>query len=270
MIKLAISNIAWPSEEEASFLKYIKDWGCAGVEIAPSRVWPKPLETTKDDRLSFSKFVRNYGLEIPAMQALLYNCNDLGLFRDSATETKTVEYLTGLCMIAADLGARVLVFGSPANRKIGTMPLQEAFERAASFFSRVAPAAKELGVCICIEPLRPQETDFITTAREGLSLVEMVNNEGFGLHLDAKAVAAEGGDFLMTFKSVLHRLEHFHINDPGLIEVNSTGLVDHSALAKALKSAGYNRYVSIEMRTLQSHYNVIKRSLAFSEETYLK
>lgn len=268
-MKLAISNIAWSAEDEKVFFKYIKEWGCSGVEIAPSRVWADPLQSTQAERRAFKSLTFKYGLEIPALQALLYNRPDLGIFRGREIERETVEYVKGLCQVAGDLGARVLVFGSPRNRRRGDLPMEEALVQAAGFFAKVAPTAKALGVCVCIEPLRPEETDFITTALEGLRLVEMVNNPGFGLHLDAKAVNAEPGEFLATFRRVLPKMEHFHINDPGLVEVNSTGKVAHASLAQALHEAGYRRYVSIEMRFLPDHYQVVQRSIGFAKETYV-
>ena len=268
-MKLSISNIAWPAEEDESYLSHIKTWGASGVEIAPSRIWPDPVSSSSKERKTFRSFVYSHGMEIPAMQALLYNKQDLGLFRAPGVERETVEYLKALCQLASDIGVSVLVFGSPYNRKRGDISLKEAFEKAADFFSRIAPIAEDSGVCICIEPLRPQETDFITTAEEGLQLVEMVNSQGIGLHLDAKAIAEQGGDYLETFKRVHHRLRHFHINDPGLIEVNSTGSVDHFSIGSALKASGYDRYVSIEMRKLPDYYSVIKKSLKIAKEAYL-
>ncbi len=268
-VKLSISNIAWPYAEEEFFLKHIRNWGCSGVEIAPSRIWPEPAESSRKERRLYKSSVLKYDLEITALQALLYNRPDLGLFRSSEIESKTIEYLKRLCQLASDLEAQILVFGSPANRKRGNILLKEAFERAAIFFSKIAPTAKNLGIYLCIEPLRPQETDFITTSYEGLRLVEMVNIIGFGLHLDGKAVVEEGGNLINKFKTAMPKLKHFHINDPNLIEVNRTGLVDHFSLGEALRKAGYDRYVSIEMRTTPDHYNVIQRSLAFSTKAYI-
>lgn len=268
-MKLSISNIAWPVKEEELYLNLIMRWGCSGVEIAPSRLWPEPIKASQQDCYSYKSLVKKCGLEISAMQALLYARRDLGLFRDPEIEEETVKYLKELCRLAADLETQVLVFGSPANRKRGGIPLNEAFERAALFFSKVAPTAEKLGVCICIEPLRPQETDFITTAEEGFRLVEMVNSAGFGLHLDAKALAEEGGNYLDKLKGVLQKLQHFHISDPNLTEVNSTGSVDHFSMGKAIKEIGYNRYVSIEMRTLPDYHNVIRRSLQIARDAYL-
>jgi len=268
-LKLAISNIAWPAAEEAAYMKYISEWGCAGIEIAPSRIWPEPLDATLEERRAFKSLVEKFGLKIPSLHALLYNRPDLGIFRGPEAERQTVEYLKGLCQLAADLGARVLVFGSPRNRQRGETSMAEAFAIAAAFFAKVAPRADDLGVCLCIEPLRPEETDFIFSAQDGLRLVEMVDHPGFGLHLDAKAVSAEGGDLFATLQRVIPKLEHFHINDPNLTEINSSGTVPHDLLAQALQAAGYHRYVSIEMRCLPDHYQVINRSIEFSRKTYL-
>jgi len=268
-MKLSISNIAWPREKEEAYLRDIRKLGCEGVEIAPSRIWPEPVDATEKDRLSFKSLVEGNGLEISAMQALLYTRRDLGLFREVRIEDETIDYLKKLCCLASDVGATRLVFGSPDNRRRGSLSPDEAFERAAEFFSKVASFAAERDVCICIEPLRAEETDFITTAQDGLRLVNMVGSPGLGLHLDAKAVAAEGKDFLQIFKSAVGNLRHFHINDPGLIEVNTTGSVDHASMARALREAGYNGYASIEMRTLPDYDGAVKRSVQFSKNTYL-
>lgn len=268
-MKLAISNIAWPAAEEAAYIKYVSEWGCAGIEIAPSRIWPEPLNASRAERRAFKSLVEKFGLKIPSLHALLFNRPDLGIFRGPEVERQTVGYLKGLCQLAADLEARVLVFGSPRNRQRGEIPMEEAFATAAAFFAKVAPMAGDLGVCVCIEPLRPEETDFVFSVADGLRLVEMVSHPGFGLHLDAKAVSAEGGDLFARLQRATPKLEHFHINDPNLTEISSSGTVPHGLLAQALQTAGYQHYVSIEMRCWPDHYQVINRSIEFSRKTYL-
>jgi sugar phosphate isomerase/epimerase len=269
-MKLSISHIAWPPEQEDFYLRQLDGYGCTGLEIAPNRLWPEPLAASQGERLSFKRRVQACGLEIAALHALLYQRRDLGLFREPEIEVRTIAYLQGLCSLAADLGAKVLVFGSPNTRRRGALAYDEAMARAAQFFYQVACTAAAEGVRLCIEPLGPGETDFISTAKEGLDLVEMVNHPGFGLHLDAKAVADEGKDFAEILRPVLHRLEHFHINDPDLVEVNSTGYVDHLALGRALKNSGYQRYVSIEMRTLPEYAQAIERSLRLAQQAYIE
>ncbi len=268
-MKLSISNIAWPPGEEEKFLKIVKEYGSSGIEVAPSKLWAEPTLASKDDRRQYRSLVADNGLEIPAIQALLYTRRDLGLFKSPEIEKETVEYLKKLCELAYDLGAKVLVFGSPGNRKRGAMPAEEALGKAALFFSALAAPAEKLGVCVCIEPLRPDETDFITKASEGAKLAAMVNSPGFGLHLDAKAVAAEGNDYAASIGGVRGKFSHFHINDPELREVGSTGAVDHFAMGKALKASGYDRYVSIEMRAQPDCQSSIRRSLDIAKAAYI-
>jgi D-psicose/D-tagatose/L-ribulose 3-epimerase len=269
-MKLAISHIAWPPVKEDFYLERLKGYGCTGLEIAPNRLWPEPLEVGQKERLAFKRRVQACGLEIVALHALLYQRNDLGLFREPEVEARTISYLQGLCGLAADLGARVLVFGSPKSRRRGVLAFDEAMAQAGRFFFRIACTAAEEGVRLCIEPLGRGETDFISTAKEGLALVEMVDHPGFGLHLDAKAVAEEGKGFAEILRPVLHRVEHFHINDPELVEVNSTGYVDHLALGRALKKLGYHQYVSIEMRTLPEYPQAIERSVRLAKQAYIE
>ena len=213
--------------------------------------------------------MQGFGLELVAIQALLFSRRDLGLFREAAIEEETVEFLKGLCGLASDLGARVLVFGSPSNRVRGKILMDEAFDRASRFFSMIAPTANDQGVCVCIEPLRADETDFITTAAEGIRLVEMVGHPGFGLHLDSKAVAAEGQDLNKIFRLSEPYLKHFHISEPQLREIGSTGEVDHTLMARTLRDIDYQGYVSIEMRTWSDPSKVVERSLRLAKDAYL-
>ena len=52
-MKLSISNIAWGNENISPFLKLIKDQGCDGVEIAPSLIWPEPVNANKSEKNPF-------------------------------------------------------------------------------------------------------------------------------------------------------------------------------------------------------------------------
>ena len=269
-MKLSVSNIAWPLEEQNKFLALIKELGCSGVEIAPSIIWPDPIHSSVRERIEYKKLIHNFGLEIPAIHALLYGEKNLGLFRDEKTELRTIKFLKDMCFLASDLGAKILVFGSPQNRRRGTIPLDQAFERAAKFFNKIAPTAKDLGVKLCIEPLCPDETDFISTVEEGIRLVEMINHSGFSLHLDGKAVSAQGKPFVDLIEKAMRYLEHFHINDSGLKEINSTGSIDHASLAHALHEAKYSRYISVEMRKGPNYFDAVRRSIIFTRKTYLE
>ena len=43
-MKISVSNITWGSENFTSFLEFIKQNGCDGVELAPSLIWNDPIK----------------------------------------------------------------------------------------------------------------------------------------------------------------------------------------------------------------------------------
>ena len=268
-MKLSISNIAWPQESERRFLRHIAERGCSGIEIAASKIWSEPVNTKADERNYYKRLVAGYGLDISALQALLYTRKDLGLFKGKEIEVQTINYLKKLCRLASDLGAHILVFGSPANRSLKGFFCDDIYEYAACFFYQIAREAEKCGVIMCIEPLSREHTDFINTGLEGMRLVEMVGSRGFGLHLDSAALYDEGSSVAETFKKTIHMLQHFHISEPNLAEINSSGKVDHKAAGAVLREIGYKDYVSIEMRTQPNFRKAIETCLLKARSLYL-
>lgn len=267
-MNLSISHIAWPMDREGFFLKKVSQWGCSGLEVAPSRIWDEPVESNHTERMTYKQRVNDVDLEIVSLHSLLYARQDLGLFKSKEVETETIAYLQNLCRLSADLGARILVFGSPANRRRKDILLDKAFERAAAFFFKVGRIAAAAGVCLCIEPLGKNETDFITSAFDGLKLVEMTNSPGFGLHLDAKALTEED-NFIDVLEKTAKIARHFHISEPELAPVGSSSTVDHKTIGKLLRGFGYNGYVSVEMRSQPDCENIVRASIDLAKKWYI-
>ena len=268
-MKLSVSNIAWENSELEEHLKLLRDLECEGVELAPSCIWPEPVEASAQERKRVRELIQSNGLEVTAFHALLYTRPDLQLFKDRKSRQSTVDYLVQLARLCADLGGTALIFGSPKNRMRGDRDHKESLEWAADAFREVADKGGELGVVLCIEPLPPKEADFIRNSGEGMALVRRVNHPNFGLHLDAKAMVEADEDFEEAFQKYGRQVRHFHVGDPGLTPPGSTG-VDHSRIGKALRRSGYNRYVSIEMRRgFGPSREVVSRSVGYVRACYL-
>src|SRR5689334_9262065 len=133
-MKLAASNIAWDPSEDDAVATILRERGFTGVEIAPSKRWESPIDATKKELASYRAEWKNRGLQIVAMQALLFGRPDLQLFGSETVRRALREYLTSLIEMASGLGAHALVFGSPKNRKRGKMTLDEATGIAVEFF----------------------------------------------------------------------------------------------------------------------------------------
>jgi sugar phosphate isomerase/epimerase len=167
---------------------------------------------------------------------------------DDAVLGATAGYLRILVSLCSDLGGQLMVFGSPAQRNLAPgQSFEDAFARATRVFREVATAAGAAGISVLIEPLTKAETNFINTMAEGVRLVEAVGHANFMLHLDVKAM--RGAEPRSPADTILagggRYLHHFHANDPNLLGPGM-GDEDFAPIAAALKTVGYDRWISVE------------------------
>jgi D-psicose/D-tagatose/L-ribulose 3-epimerase len=269
-MRLAISNIAWPAEREQEIADWLPRLGVQGVEIAPTKVWPHPLNATDADVLACRRFWERRGLPIVAMQALLFERPDLNMFADEGQRAEMLSYLSGMICLAGRLGAKVLVFGSPKNRRRGNLSLAEAAAVAIPFFRTLGRLALENGTAFCIEPNPSHYScDFIARAQEGIDLTREVNQPGFGLHLDAAGMFLSEDSPAAVFAAGPPYWQHFHISEPFLAPIGK-GAMDHRPLAQALRQVGYNNWLSIEMKTPSQGFDPahVERAVAFARAEY--
>lgn len=255
-MKIAISNIAWQVKEEESIAQIMQSFNITGVEIAPTKICDSPLTATNAEIESYRKFWQSRGIEIVAMQALLFGRPDLTIFRNAEKRKETLDYLSDTIELGSKLGAKSLIFGSPNNRRIENLTGNEVEEIAVSFFFELGEIAAKYGIKFCIEP-NPTvyNCNFINTSQEGLELVEKVNSDGFGLHLDAAAMTLNGEAIETTIVQCFSRLCHFHISEPFLAPVGE-GKVDRQTFANTLANLNYQGWKSIEMKAQNIDSNI--------------
>src|SRR5262249_34961262 len=134
---------------------------------------------------------------------------------NAAVRRATAEYVKDLARCCADLGGRVMVFGSPLQRNV--LPgasMDEAMKFAAEVFQAVVPTLEETGAVLAIEPLGPAEGNFLNTAADGVKLIEMIGSPHCRLHLDCKAMSSEPTPIPELIRANASLMEHFHANDP--------------------------------------------------------
>ncbi len=249
----------------------LRQHGVSGIEIAPTKIWPRPLKASPADVVRYRQWWEARGLSIVAMQALLFGRPDLALFAAPEKREAAAEYLEGIIALAGRLGAYALVFGSPANRKRAALDPGAAWETAIPFFRRLGEAALVHGVCLCVEPNPPEYgCDWITSAAEAVELVDAVGVDGFGVHLDTAAMHLVS-DPPACIAAAGRRLCHFHVSTPFLHGVPGEEGVAYAAYARALQEQRYPGWVSIEMAEpkLQPDWrDAVHRALAFVRKTF--
>jgi sugar phosphate isomerase/epimerase len=262
-MKLAVSNIAWPAGADAQALPILSRHGVTGIEIAPTKVWPRPIEVSESEAGAYRQLCEQAGFEIVAFQALLFGQPQLSLF---ASDRAFLDYVERIIQLAGWLGAGALVFGSPKNRRLGALDSASAQLHAVEVFRRLGDRASACQAILCIEP-NPTvyECDFITTLDEAVQLVVAVNHPGFGLHVDTGALTINSEQ--LTLPSQIHPV-HFHISEPFLAPIGQPG-TPHEKYARALDAIGYAGWRSIEMREPSSGWEAtLEQSLIQARNLY--
>ncbi len=268
-MKLSISNIAWEPSESAEHLALIHRLGCDGVELAPSVLWPEPSEVTESEARRVASQIRDHGLEVVGFHALLYTRPDLQLFLDRPGLQRATDYLAQLARLCRWTGGGVLILGSPRNRVRHGKTTSDCMAWAADGLRTLAPALESSDVTLCLEPLGPDETEFLQSSDEAMALIRLVDHPRIALHLDVKAMVSAGESMAEVLSRHGRSVRHVHVGDPGLAPPGTTG-VDHAPFGRALREFGYDRYVSIEMRRGSGpSREVVTRSLAYVREQYL-
>lgn len=269
-MKLAVSNIAWLKEEEEQIARLMQELGVKYVEIAPTKQWDDPTRAPKNEANAYRDWWKQYGIEVVAFQSMLFARPDLKLFEGPKLRQEAKAYLENFIRLAGTMGAKRMVFGSPKNRQKDDLSDEDAMVVATDFFSSLGNTAAANDVVFCIEPNAPQYgCNFITTAGQGIDLVNAVNNPGFKLHLDIACMTLAGDDIASSIMKAAPVLEHFHISSPMLEAVEERADIEHEAAATTLRAVNYKGFISIEMRPAESsNVKRVRKAVKFVQSVY--
>src|SRR5271166_5280253 len=192
-MKYAICNETFGDWDHGRVCRFVADLGYTGLELAPFTLASRITDVTPERRRELRRQAEDCGVSILGLHWLLAKTEGMQLTSpEEAVRKRTAEYLAELARCCRDLGGDILVFGSPAQRRIpGNATRSQAFDYAADTFLRALPVMVDAGVKLCLEPLAPPEADFINTCAEGVALLERINHPNFVLHLDVRAMSAD-------------------------------------------------------------------------------
>jgi D-psicose/D-tagatose/L-ribulose 3-epimerase len=245
-VRHAVSNIAWGPAEDDAAPGYLSEHGAEGLEVAPTRAWPDWEGAGPASAAALRRRLEASGLACPALQAVLFGRPELQLFGTPEQGRALREHLVFVAELAAELGAGIVVFGSPGNRVRDGLPMDEAWSRAVAFFQEVGADYERIGARLGFEANPPEYgCDFVTRLDEARRLVREVGSPGFVLHGDAGGLILTGED-ASILGEVAPELGHFHASDPFLAPLGSSDA--HAAFGRALAEGGYRGWCSVEMR----------------------
>jgi len=181
-MKLAISNIAWKTENDVEMYAFLQEMGIQGLEIAPTRIFPeKPYERTVEGIEWAKDLKEQYGFEIPSIQSIWFGRNEK-IFGNVKEREELLVYTEKAIDFAAAVGCKNLVFGCPRNRSFeGEYPK----EIAEAFFRELGDYAYSKGTVLAMEA-NPviYNTNFINETAQAFELVKNVDSPGFLVNVD--------------------------------------------------------------------------------------
>ncbi len=247
-MRYAICNETFEGWEHAKVCATVAELGYEGLEIAPFTLAPRITDVSPERRQQLRREAEACGLKIIGTHWLLAKTEGLQLTSaDPAVRKRTADYLIELARCTHDLGGDLMVFGSPAQRRVPSGATKaQATDYAIDTFQRALNGFVENKVRLCVEPLSPPEADFINTCDEANEIIRRLNHPAFVLHMDVKAMTTEAVPRTELIRKYGKQAAHFHANDanrrgPGF------GDVDFVPIFQALKESGYAGWVSVEV-----------------------
>lgn len=246
--KYAICNETFEEMPWDRAFAMAREIGYTGLEIAPFTLGANALEIGQETKSKMIRAAKAADLEIIGLHWLLAKTNGYHLTTSEAeVRNRTAVYLKDLARLCRDLGGDLMVLGSPQQRNFGAeLSHDQAMINACDVLQQVAPTLEELQVRIAVEPLGPQEGNFLNFASQARQLIDMVDSPMVRLHLDVKAMSSEGKPIEQIVRENSAYTIHFHANDPNKLGPGM-GEVDFVPILRALGATQYTGWISVEV-----------------------
>jgi D-psicose/D-tagatose/L-ribulose 3-epimerase len=224
--------------------------GYDGLEIAPFTLDDAPEKITGAQAAKIRSTVEAAGLVVTGLHWLLVKPDGLSLTDPDATvRTRTLEVMTRLTGLCAELGGAVLVHGSPKQRAVAPGETHAiALARLQDGLAQVALAAAEAGVIYCIEPLSRRETSVINTIAEAAELVRAIDQKHLRTMIDCSAAGLTETE---SIPALIDRwlptglIAHLQVNDPNR-RGPGQGEMKFAPILAALRRQNYAGTIAVE------------------------
>ena len=172
---------------------------------------------------------------------------------DPRVARESIDLFRGFLDLAVELGPRIVTAETKA--KPDDLSEEEAWSSTVEAVSRICEYAAELGAVLAIEC---SANCFIRDSDMWLELAEAVGSEGLKVNYDPANIVLAGESPVEGVRALGRHIVHTHAKDTAHAHIGAgdesaadvpagEGRVGYPAYLAALKEAGYDGYLTIEM-----------------------
>lgn len=160
---------------------------------------------------------------------------------------KSLSYFKKALDAGEELGAEIMAINSGWG--YWNEEREEAWKRSREMISILAEYAKERGIRLAMESLRPQESNLATTVQDVKRMLDEVNHPNLKAMIDTTAMGVAGETIDQWFGILGNDIIHMHFIDgnPYGHLIWGDGTHDLQAFLEALERHGYTGYLGQEI-----------------------
>ena len=250
-MEYAICNELFGRMDFEQVCKLIAKYGYKGIEIAPFTILSNQLEPA--DYIDFLKInkikntLRKYKLQFVGFHSLFYGFINYHLFsQDLKIRDKTYNHLRNLVRVVGEMGGGILILGSPQERKVLNIPIEEAEDILINQLKEMIDYLKENGAKILLEALPISHTNFINTLKQSKNIIEKIGSEQIQGMFDFHNCTDERLSWSELIDQYFKMIKHIHLN-----EINGSypgsGASDFLPAFRILTKLNYDKWISMEI-----------------------
>ena len=220
------------------------------------------LEPEKIDVDEIMEIMDSYEMEIPALGTgstfirFGFSFGDL----EASNRRKAIERIEKYIEFGQKTHSKVIIGLIRGRYKSDSNPTKERLNIISSL-KECCKIAENHGVELVFEPINQFEIDSYNTFSESKELIEEIGSDHLKLLIDSFHTNLEEDPTYIwdELKSISHHIGHVHLSDTTRRDPGS-GHFDFKKFLSILKTAGYDKYVSLETIMKPSFNEVAKKS----------
>lgn len=252
IVKLAVSNICFPTNDQDYNYKKLIEFGINRIEAAPNLIFPSSensLTPSLGEKKHALELLSCNEIKIVSMQSVLYGKNCESFFNGEEQKKNFIHLMKDAIELAGEMNIPNIVFGCPKERRIPeTMCLENALDIAYSVFFEIGNYAKTAGTVVGMETV-PEiyGTNFLNRHKHTSDFVHTLNHSNIKISFDLGAY--QYGDSDRRLEDIISQdfewINHVHLSNPQLSIFNED-LEAVNELFKCLFKNNYMHVCSIE------------------------